>query len=135
MTIKADQESETKPILRDYLEYLGLGLGLFLVYIARIYSFLLFHTIAELMSIIIMGGIFIVGWNSRKYMNSSFFLVIGISFLYIAIIDLLHTLAYEDMNIFLGYDSNLPASLWILARYWQASTFLFATLVINRKVN
>ncbi|MFX1356049.1 MAG: MASE3 domain-containing protein [Promethearchaeota archaeon] len=135
MTIEADQESETKPILRDYLEYLGLGLGLFLVYVARIYSFLLFHTIAELMSIIIMGGIFIIGWNSRKYMNSSFFQVIGISFLYIAIIDLLHTLAYEDMNIFFGYDSNLPTSLWILARYWQASSLLFATLVINRKIN
>jgi PAS domain S-box-containing protein len=135
MTIKDDQESETKSILRDYLEYLGLGLGLFLVYVARIYSFLLFHTIAELMSIIIMGGIFIIGWNSRKYMNSSFFLVIGISFLYIAIIDLLHTLAYADMNIFLGYDSNLPTSLWILARYWQASSFIFATLVINRKIN
>ncbi|MFX0178259.1 MAG: MASE3 domain-containing protein, partial [Candidatus Hodarchaeota archaeon] len=135
MEIKDNQESEKKSILRDYLEYLGLGLGLFLVYIARIYSFLLFHTIAELMSIIIMGGIFIIGWNSRKYMNSSFFLVIGISFLYIAIIDLLHTLSYTNMNIFLGYDSNLPTSLWISARYWQASSFFFATLVINRKIN
>lgn len=135
MTIIDNQESEKKSILRDYLEYLGLGLGLFLVYIARIYSFLLFHTIAELMSIIIIGSIFIVGWNSRKYMNSSFFLVIGISSFYIAIIDLLHTLAYADMNIFLGYGSNLPASLWISARYWQASSFLFATLVIKRKIN
>jgi len=99
-----DLEFEKKSLLRDYLEYFGLILSLVFIFIAQIYSFLLFHSIAEMMSIIISGGIFIIGWNSRKYMKSSFFLVIGISFLYVAIIDLLHTLAYTDMNIFIGYD-------------------------------
>ncbi|MFX1314858.1 MAG: MASE3 domain-containing protein [Promethearchaeota archaeon] len=127
-------EFEKKSLLRDYLEYLGLLFSLVFIFIAQIYSFLLFHSIAEMMSIIISGGIFIIGWNSRKYMKSSFFLVIGISFLYVAIIDLLHTLAYTDMNIFIGYNSNLPTSLWILARYFQAFSFLLATLVINRKI-
>jgi len=99
------------------------------------YSFLLFHSISELMSIIISGGIFLFGWNSRKYMESSFFVVIGISFLFISILDLIHTLAYSGMQIFEGYDANLPTQLWIAARYWQASSFLAATLVINKKLN
>lgn len=121
--------------LRDYIEYLIFALSLFLIFISRLYSFLLFHSIAELMSIIISGGIFIVGWNTRKYMDNSFFLVIGISFLYIAIIDLLHTLAYADMQIFIEYNANLPTQLWISARYWQAFSFLIGSFVIHKKVN
>ena len=126
---------DEKHFLRDYIEYLIFALSLFLIFISRLYSFLLFHSIAELMSIIISGGIFIVGWNTRKYMDNSYFLVIGISFLYIAIIDLLHTLAYADMQIFIEYDANLPTQLWISARYWQAFSFLIGSFVIHKKVN
>jgi len=68
-------------------------------------------------------------------MESSFFVVIGISFLFISILDLTHTLAYSGMQIFGEYDANLPTQLWIAARYWQASSYLAATLVINKKIN
>jgi len=76
-----------------------------------------------------------MGWNSRKYMDSNFFLVIGISFLFISIIDLVHTLSYSGMNIFPEYDSNLPTSLWIAARYMQALSLIVAILTIDREIN
>jgi len=67
-------------------------------------------------------------------MNSSFFLVLGVSFLFISIIDLIHTLAYSGMGVFLEFDANLPTQLWIVARYWQALSYLFATMVIKKKI-
>ncbi|MHA2391855.1 MAG: sensor histidine kinase [Promethearchaeota archaeon] len=118
----------------EILEVAILALGLILISISRVYSFLLFHSIAEIFSIIIAGGVFLVGWNSRKYMKSSFFLIIGISSLFIAVIDLIHTLSYSGMNIFLEFDANLPTSLWIAARYLQAGSFLFASLLIKRRI-
>jgi PAS domain S-box-containing protein len=118
----------------EIFEVVILALGLILISISRVYSFLLFHSIAEIFSIIIAGGVFLVGWNSRKYMKSSFFLVIGISSLFIAVIDLIHTLSYSGMNIFLEFDANLPTSLWIAARYLQAGSFLFASLLIKRRI-
>jgi len=110
-------------------------LMLFLIFLTQFYSFLLFHTIAELFSVVIAFGIFMIGWNSRKIMESSIFLVLGVSLLYIGSIDLIHTLAYSGMNIFEGYSSNLPTQLWIAARYLQASSFLMAFLLMYKKIN
>jgi PAS domain S-box-containing protein len=119
----------------NYIEFITVLLFLFATYLTSFYSYLLFHTIAELFSIIIAGGIFAIAWNARKNIDNSFFLVIGISFIFIGFMDLIHTLAYSGMNIFIGYDSNLPTSLWIATRYLQAFSFLCGSLVINKKPN
>jgi len=108
---------------------------LFLTYLTSYYNYLLFHTLAELFSIVIGGGIFVICWNTKKYIDNSFFLVVGISFVFIGFIDLIHSLAYTGMPIFPDYDSNLPTQLWITARYLQALSFLLASLVINKRVN
>jgi PAS domain S-box-containing protein len=130
------QESESKKPgpWRDLIEYSLLIIGVLLTFLLSIYSYLLFHSIAEVISIVISGGIFFIGWNSRKYMDNSFFLIVGTSFLFISVIDLLHTLSYAGMNIFLAYDANLPTQLWIAARYWQSLSYLLASLAINKKV-
>jgi PAS domain S-box-containing protein len=60
--------------------------------------------------------------------------VLGTAFLFIGIIDLLHTLAYKGMNIFPGYDANLPAQLWIMARYMEAVALLSAPFFLKRLV-
>lgn len=99
------------------------------------YSFLLFHCIAELYSIIIAAVIFVIAWTMRREIDNSFYIVLGISSLFIGMIDLIHTLAYKGMNIFIGYDANLPTQLWIAARYLQAFSILFASLVVNKKLN
>jgi PAS domain S-box-containing protein len=128
-------ESKESIFQRDLIEYIILGIGLFLTTLLSTYSYLLFHSIAEVISIVVSGGIFFIGWNSRKYMNSSFFLIIGISFLFISVIDLLHTLSYSGMGIILEFDANLPTQLWIAARYWQSLSYLLALLVINKKID
>ena len=127
--------SKFSKIKQEYIEFIIFSLILFGTYLTSFYSYLLFHTIAELFSIIIAGGIFVIGWNSRKYMNSSFFLILGISSLFIGFIDLIHTLAYTGMGIFIGYDSNLPTSLWIAARYMQAFSMLLAIYYLKREIN
>ena len=120
---------------KNYIEYYIFALILFFTYLTSFYNYLLFHTLAELFSIIIGVSIFIIFWNSKNYIDNSFFLIIGISFVFIGFIDLIHSLAYTDMNIFIGYDTNLPAQLWITARYLQSISFLVASLIVKKKVN
>lgn len=117
------------------IEYLIFSSLLFLIYLSSLYNYLLFHTVAELSAITISIGIFIIGWNSKVYLRTSFFLIIGVSFLFIGIIDLIHTLAYTGLNIFIGFTSNLPTSLWIVARYWQALSLLLALILFKKKIN
>ena len=99
------------------------------------YSYLLFHIFAEFFSIIIAGIIFVITWNSRDKLDNGYLLLIGISFFFIGGIDLLHTIAYEGMNVFVDYDANLPTQMWIVARYLQAASFVIAPLLITRRIN
>ena len=133
MLEKKNLETKRK-VNYEITEIVILVVGLFFVYLTSYYRYLLFHSIAELFSIIIAGGVFLVGWNSRKYIKASFFLNLGISSLFIAVIDLIHTLSYTGMQIFLGFDSNLPTSLWIAARYLQAGSFLMSSILIRRSI-
>lgn len=119
-------------IIGTILSLLILFTALFLM---NQYSFLLFHTVAEIFSIFVAIAIFIVTWNSRKLILNNFYVFLGISYLFIGIIDLLHTLAYKGMNIFTGYDANLPTQLGIAGRYMESLALLLALFFIQRKLN
>jgi hypothetical protein len=106
-----------------------LGVGL---YLTSLYSYLLFHTLAEFFSIIIAGTVFVLTWNARRYISNGYLLIIGISLLFVGIIDTIHTLSFTGMNVLLEYDSNLPTQLWIAARYMQSLSFFAAIFFIRR---
>jgi diguanylate cyclase (GGDEF)-like protein/PAS domain S-box-containing protein len=110
------------------------GLLLIGLYLIHRVNFLLFHTIAELFSIIIAFSIFIFAWNARRYLDNGAILVIGIAFLFVGAIDLIHTLTYQGMNIFPGLDANLPTQLWLAARYLQSISMLVAVVAIRRGI-
>ncbi|HQC00387.1 MAG TPA: MASE3 domain-containing protein, partial [Methanospirillum sp.] len=99
------------------------------------YSYLLFHIFAEFFSIIIAGVIFVITWNSRDKLDNGYLLFIGISFFFVGSIDLLHAIAYKGMNIFIGYDANLPTQMWIAARYLEAASLLIAPVMLTRRVD
>ena len=83
-------------------------------------NYLLFHSLVELFSILVAGTIFIIVWNTQKYSHHISLSFLGIAYLFIGIVDLIHTLAYSGMGIFVTYDANLPTQLWILARYIES---------------
>lgn len=99
---------------------------LFIVSLTPLYSFLLFHTVSEFYSIIIAGTIFVIVYNLRDKIEQGYITFIGISYFYVGVIDFLHTLAYKGMNIFTGFDANLPTQLWISARYMESISFFLA---------
>jgi diguanylate cyclase (GGDEF)-like protein len=111
------------------------GLILFGLYLTSLYSYLLFHSVAEIFSIVIGCSIFILAWNSRQRLDNSYLLFLGIAYLFVSALDLLHTLGYKGMGVFPGYDSNLPTQLWIAARYVQSISLLVAPVFLSRKLN
>lgn len=91
--------------------------------IAARVDYLLFHSLAELFSVIIAFTLFLIMWNSKKYMANKALVFISIAYLFIAVMDLLHTLSYQGMNIFKDYDFYAN-QLWIAARYMESLTLL-----------
>ena len=127
------------PVTRSILtEYLVPGviacLILLVLYGISLQSYLIFHTLIEFAGIAVAFTIFIIAWNTRKVLTSTFFLIIGISFLFTGSIDLLHALAYDGMGLFPGAGANLPTQLWIAARYFQSITLFIAALFIGRSL-
>ncbi|MBN1375944.1 MAG: PAS domain S-box protein [Dehalococcoidia bacterium] len=104
------------------------------IYLTSLYSFLLFHITIELLSIIICLSIFIVAWNSRNYTDNNYFTFLGIAYLFIGIIELLHTLTYDGMPFFTEFNTNVQTQLWIAARYIQSLSLLAAIIFIKRKL-
>jgi len=129
------RESELSVIPNTLLTIVAGILILFGMYLASLYSYLLFHSIAEIFSIIIACGIFIIAWNSRRLLDNNYLLFLGISYLFIGGIDIAHTLAYKGMGIFKGYGPNLPTQLWISARYMEGLSLLIAPFLFAKRVN
>jgi len=105
------------------------------LYLSSLYNYLLFHSLAEIASVVIACSVFVVAWNSRYYFDNNYLLFLGISLLSVALIDLAHTFAYKGMNIFAGYDANLPTQLWIAARSVQSLSLLISPLFLHHKMN
>lgn len=104
------------------------------LYAISLYNYPLFHSIVELFSIIIAVGIFVIVWNTKNLSPNSYLLFIGISYLYVASMDLIHTLAYKGMGVFAGSGANLSTQLWICGRYMQSISLLVAPYFIGRKL-
>ena len=116
------------------LNILWISAILVVLFIARSYSYLLFHSLVELSTISIALAIFFLIWNTRDLNKNDFIKIISIGYAASACIDLIHTLAFKGMNIFIGYDANLPTQLWIAARYIQALTLVAAPLALKRNL-
>jgi PAS domain S-box-containing protein len=105
------------------------------LYLTCLYGYLLFHSLVEITTIAIGFTLFILTWNTRRFLANNFLSILGIGYTFIALIDLLHTLAYKGMSVFPGFDANLPTQLWIAARYLQAVTLCAAPFFMERRVN
>jgi len=104
------------------------------LYLTSLYDYLLFHSFAELFSIIIGFTLFVIAWNSRNFSKQHFdyLIFIGIAYMFISFLDLLHTLSYNGMNIFKDYDFYAN-QLWIGARYLESLSLLVPFIFMHFK--
>jgi PAS domain S-box-containing protein len=112
--------------------YLSILVGL---YVIRLHSYLLFHSVVELFSVSVAFAIFMVAWNSRRFMQNDYLLFLGIAYLFIGGLDLIHLLAYEGMGVFGEHGANLATQLWISARYTESLSLVAAPFFLRRRLS
>jgi PAS domain S-box-containing protein len=112
-------------ILLQILFWIGVC---FLLFEASHHNYLLFHSSVEVFSIVIAFGIF------RKLIDNNYLLFLGIAYLFIGIIDLLHTFSYKGMGIFPGISTNVPTQLWIAARFFEGIILLVAPYLLRKSL-
>ena len=127
-------ESKESFLTKKSVAFIAGILILFGLYLSSFYNYLLFHNLAEIFSIVVAWAIFILAWNTRRIMDNNYLLFIGIAYLFIGALDLVHTLGYRGMGIFHGYTANLPTQLWVAARYMESLSLLIAPLFLARRL-
>ncbi|MHB9109951.1 MAG: sensor histidine kinase [Armatimonadota bacterium] len=109
---------------------MSLGLGALAF---RPQTYLLFHSLVELASIVVGVAVFSIGWSTRRVTGQSFLLVLAVASLCVGAIDLLHILAFKGMQVLPWDNKNLPTQLWIAARYLESASFLGAAIILARR--
>ena len=98
------------------------------------HNYLLFHSTVELISIFVAFGIFVIALNSHKIIDNNYILILGIAYLFIGILDILHTFSYKGLGIFPSYGADLPTQLWIASRYIESITLFIAPFFIGKSI-
>lgn len=104
------------------------------LYLSSLFSFHLFHILAEYFSIIVGCGAFMVAWNTRRVSENNYILFVGIVYLFVGLIDLLHALTYQGLGVFPQATQDHPIQFWIAARYLDALALLLAPFFAGRRM-
>jgi len=96
-------------------------------------NFLLFHTLAEMFSVVVGIAAGVVAWYSRDWTGRNYLLLIGLASLFVGALDTVHTLGYKGMPIFDNHGGNLSSQLWLSARTLEAGAFLVAVWQPHRR--
>jgi len=105
------------------------------IYLVELHSYLLFHTVVELFSVVVACAVFMIVWNSRHFIQNNYMLFLGVAYLFIGGFDLLHMLAFKGMGVFPSHGTNLPTQLWIVTRYLESLSLLLAPLFLKRRLS
>ncbi len=127
-----EKESYTAFHVREILSGIFV---LLLFFLFRLHGFLLFHSMAGMLSVMISLGIFVVVWNSKEFIDNNYIVFIGIACLFTGGLDMLHVLSGEGMGIFKESGVNLSFQLWTAARYVESISLLIAPFLLNKKIN
>ncbi len=104
------------------------------LYSTSLYSYLLFHTLVELFSVLTAFAVFTLAWHTRRIHDNHYLLFIGIASLFTGTLDLAHTLAYKGMGVFPEHGANLATQFWIAFRFVFSVSFLLSAFFIENKV-
>lgn len=130
-----DQETRNLTLVlpAGRLGVLIMSAGLVVLYLLSRINYLLFHALVELFAVVIAGGTFMIAWNSRRFLENGFFVVVGFASLGVAFLDIIHTLAFKNMGVFPSTTANLPTQLWIAGRWMQVGALFAASFFVTSK--
>jgi len=94
-----------------------------LFFLSRI-NYLLYHTIIEFFAIFTGLSIGLIAYATRGFNQNRIFIKFGVVYVFVAIVDFLHTLAYKGMGVFPNWTANQPTQFWIAGRLLETLGFV-----------
>lgn len=111
----------------QHLIFITFLLGLFYLYKINYY---LFHSTAEMFSCIIAGGIFMISLSTYNITSNNYFMLLGIGYLFVSAIDILHAITYGDLYIFAELSHGVDTRFLTASRGLELITFSVSLIVL-----
>ncbi|MCX6077522.1 MAG: PAS domain S-box protein [Campylobacterales bacterium] len=103
---------------------------IFTIVVSRYFGgHLLFHSLAEIFSVLVGFMIIIISYYTYQFTKNNFLLYLGIGYFWIAILDLFHMLTFKGMMIYSIESSNITLAFWVLTRFLEALLLMSAPFV------
>lgn len=94
-----------------------------------------FHTVAEMFSITVGFGIFVVGYNARKITHEPYTQFLAVAFLFVASFDITNLLVSPEIQVIGQPTQNMSMQVNIVARFVQAGSLLAATWFVGKNIH
>ncbi|NLW23614.1 MAG: hypothetical protein GXY88_10260 [Tissierellia bacterium] len=114
--------------LLRFLFFLSLGL------VVGSRNFMLYHIILELSIIIISFIMFLLALHTYYSNKDNRIILLGMSYGFIACLDLLHILTYSGRGEFIYDATNISIQLWIAARLLESLSIIISFALYNKKI-
>jgi hypothetical protein len=105
-----------------------------LLYLARLHSYLLFHTLAETVFIVVCLIVLIMAWSLRRFLDDDFPVFLGVALCVVAVLHVVHMVDYPGVNM-ISSSPDPPTQVWLGARFLLAVSFVIAPFFIGKRLN
>jgi hypothetical protein len=109
------------------------GVLLVLLYVSSLLSYLLFHTLAEIVFIVVCLSVVVLAWSLRPFLDDDFAIVLGVALAFVAGLHILHIMDYPGLGLISG-SPDPPTQLWLGARLLLVAALIASAFVIGRRV-
>ncbi|QAA32104.1 MASE3 domain-containing sensor histidine kinase [Clostridium manihotivorum] len=130
-----DEENSKNIIFREAIKYLLLVILAIIVLspIAKIDN-MFFHTMIMTLGIVVCFCILLFAMATYEIAKDDFFMVLGVGYGVVGILDMLHLSAHLNIGVFGLNPSNLAEILWIVSRYFGGATVLIASILLYKGI-
>ena len=104
-----------------------------LLLLASLLSYVLFHTLAEVLFSVTAFSVMIMVWTLRSFLDDDFTVFLGIALGAAGLLHLLHMADFPGVDMVSG-SLDPPTQLWTAARLLTASSMVVATFVLGRRL-
>jgi len=94
-------------------------------------GYLLFHTLAEIFSIVIALTAMAVAMTSHRFTRNHYTIHVALAIGWCAALDMIHTLVYPGMRVLPVDGPQWSTQFWIVARFMQAAALLASPLFLR----
>ena len=105
-----------------------------LLYLARLHSYVLFHTLAEIVFVVVCLSVIIMAGSLYQFLDDDFAVFLGAALVAVATLHIVHLADYPGLGMISG-SLDPPTQLWLAARFLLAASLIASAFVIGRRVD